>query len=64
VADNELVVQIAAKTDEFVKKVQDAQTKVRSLASQMSEIYKHLKTESVDCVQKDEPKIRISSTSL
>ena len=51
-ADNELTIRISAATDEFVKKVDDAKTKVRSLSAQMAEIDKQLKTESVDRVGK------------
>lgn len=51
-ADNELTLRISAKTDEFIKSVEDAKTKVRSLSMQMAEIDKQLKTESVDRVKK------------
>ena len=63
-ADNELAIRISAKTDEFVKKIQDAQTKVRSLSQQMSEIDKQMKTESVDRVQKLSEKLELANLPI
>ena len=51
-ASESLALRISAKTDEFVKSVEDAKTKVRSLSMQMAEIDKQLKTENVDRVKK------------
>ena len=59
-ADNELALRISTKTDEFVKKIEDAKTKVRSLSMQMAEIDKQLKTESVDRVQKLSEKLDLA----
>lgn len=59
-ADDALTLSISAKTDEFVKKVEDAKIKVRSLAMQMSEIDKQMKTESVDRVQKLSEKLDLA----
>ena len=59
-ANDALTLRITAQTDEFVKKVDDAKTKVRSLAMQMSEIDKQLKTESVDRVQKLSEKLELT----
>lgn len=59
-ASEALTLRITAQTDEFVKKVQDAQTKVRSLSQQMSEVDKQLKTESVDRVQKLSEKLELA----
>lgn len=59
-ADEELVIRISAKTDEFIKKVEDAKTKARSLSMQMAEIDKQLKTESVDRVQKLSEKLELA----
>lgn len=58
--DDELALRISAKTDEFVKSVEDAKTKVRSLSMQMAEIDKQLKTESVDRVQKLGEKLELA----
>lgn len=59
-ADSVLAVRISAQTDEFVKSVEDAKTKVRSLAMQMAEIDKQLKTESADRVQKLGEKLELA----
>ena len=59
-ADDALTLRINAKTDEFVKSVEDAKTKVRSLSMQMAEIDKQLKTESVDRVQKLSEKLDLA----
>ena len=58
--DKELALRISAKTDEFVKNVEDAKIKVRSLSMQMAEIDKQLKTESVDRVQKLGEKLELA----
>ena len=59
-SDDNLSVRISAKTDEFVKSVEDAKTKVRSLSMQMAEIDKQLKTESVDRIQKLSEKLDLT----
>ena len=59
-ADDALTLSINAKTDEFVKRVEDAKIKVRSLAMQMSEIDKQMKTESVDRFQKLSEKLELT----
>lgn len=50
--DNALVLRITAQTDEFVKTVDQAKDKVKSLTNQMAEIDKQLKQENVDKVGK------------
>lgn len=59
-ADDALILRITAKTDEFVKTIQDAQTKVKSLTTQMQEIDKQLKTENVDKVGKLSEKLELA----
>ena len=51
-ADDALILRISATTDEFVKRIDDAKAKVKSLTTQMAEIDKQLKTENVDKVGK------------
>ena len=59
-ANDALTLRINAQTDDFIKSVQAAQTKVRSLSMQMSEIDKQLKTETVDRVQKLNEKLELA----
>lgn len=59
-ANNEMTIKIAAKTDDFIKNIDSAKTKVRSLSMQMAEIDKQLKTESVDRVQKLSEKLELA----
>ena len=59
-ANNEMTIKIAAQTDDFIKNIDSAKTKVRSLSMQMAEIDKQLKTESVDRVQKLSEKLELA----
>ncbi len=62
-ADDALVLRITAKTDEFVKSLEDIKKRSSTIAAEMKEIDKQLKMESVDRVAKLSEKLNLAQRS-
>lgn len=62
-ADDKLEIVIRAKTDEFVKSLDDIKKRTSDLSKQMQEIDKQLKSESVDRVAKLSEKLELVKRS-